>query len=87
MKTNLDLRLAYKADTGHYPIHQEESSLRELEFIPEFSANPDPNNEEACEIAGDAEGAFQSAVGWSEDILEYVEWLESKLINRIRRTR
>jgi len=86
----LDLRLAYKADTGFYPIHKEENSLREFEWDFELGNHAKPDNEEAFEIESEAQETLGNAKSWTKDILEYVEWLEDKLIeksNKKRRTK
>jgi hypothetical protein len=80
MKNTLDVRLSYKQDTGYTPIRGIESSLFVLEFDFGFENNAKPDNEEAFAIAEDAEGALESATGWAEDILQYVDWLEDQLL-------
>lgn len=81
MKTEFDLRLAYKADTGVLPIRGDETSLRG-EFIIDldFENNADPENEDACSIAEEALETFESIKGDVEEILEYTYWLEEKLL-------
>jgi hypothetical protein len=96
MKTEFDLRLAYKVDTGVLPVRGDENSLKgDFDFDFDFVNNADPDNEDACDIAAEALDTFNSMKGEVDEILQYLYWLEERLLNfennkplkRIRRTR
>jgi hypothetical protein len=82
MKTEFDLRLAYKADTGVLPIRGDVESLRgdfELDF--DFENNADPDNEDACMIAEQAMDVFEDMKMGIDGLVPYIKWLEERLLN------
>lgn len=120
--TELDIRLAYHSDTGHYPVEGCSDSLRELSFQSPFEENELPEeipefitmeklemieltdlsikdilklinskintiNQLNFELTKRKEveashivNVQAEANAWCSDLLNYVDWLERKLI-------
>lgn len=90
MNTILDLRLAYKADTGYLPIKRDDSSLRNIKFDFYLKNQARADNEEAFEIEAEAQQVLENAKSWAVDLLDYINWLEEKILkskNKIRRSK
>ena len=81
MKTEFDLRLAYKADTGVSPIHGDESSLRgdfDIDFS--FCSNAPPANFAAVDVELEAQEAIRDIEVDVDGLLSYLYWLEERLL-------